>query len=91
MGQPNHQDVRASIRPKHLEFLSRHAPLLLACGAKLNDDGTDQGGGLYVIDVAERADAERFIAEDPFNHSETFDRVTITRWRKVYVGGQLLG
>lgn len=88
--KPDHQAVRQQHRAAHLEFLDANKHLLLACGAKLQDDGTDAGGGLYVVDLDTRAEAEAFIAADPFSQANLFDRVTITRWRKAYVNGQCL-
>jgi uncharacterized protein len=86
--KPGHAHVRARERGVHLAFLEQHKALLLACGAKLNDDGTDIGGGVYIIDVEMREAAERFIAEDPFTLAGLFERVTIVRWRKAYFDGQ---
>ena len=53
--KPDHRHVRASVRPEHLAFLEARKDKLLACGAKLNDDGSDAGGGLYIVDVEDRA------------------------------------
>lgn len=86
--KPNHQQVRQQARPDHLRFLERIAPKLLACGAKLNDDGSDAGGGIYIVDVASRAEAEALIAADPFTAAALFEQVTIRRWRKAYVDGK---
>ena len=86
--KPDHQQLRQKLRPAHLEFLERHAPKLLACGAKLNDDGSDAGGGLYVIDVDDRAQAQAFIEADPFHAEGLFREVRITRWRKAYLDGR---
>jgi len=83
-----HQHVRQATRAAHLEFLDQHKALLLACGAKLADDGTDLGGGLYVVALDSREEAQRFIESDPFHTAGLFARVTLTRWRKAYVGGQ---
>lgn len=88
--KPNHQAVRQAHRPAHLEYLAANKALLLACGAKLNDDGSDAGGGLYVVDLDTRAETEAFIAADPFAQADLFERITITRWRKAYVGGELM-
>lgn len=82
--KPDHRHVRASVRPEHLAFLEARKDKLLACGAKLNDDGSDAGGGLYIVDVEDRGAAERFIAEDPFAKAGLFERVVVTRWRKAY-------
>lgn len=80
--------LRDSLRPEHLEFLDRQAHLLLACGAKLSDDGTQASGGIYLLDVETRQAAEEFIAADPFSRGELFERVEIVRWRKAYLGGR---
>lgn len=85
--KPNHQDMRQQHRAKHLEYLDATKQLLLACGAKLQDDGKDAGGGLYIVDVDTREAAQQFIDADPFAQADLFDRVTITRWRKAYVDG----
>lgn len=86
--KPDHQQLRRDTRDEHLRFLDANQALLLACGAKLADDGSDLGGGLYVVDLETRAEAERFIAEDPFSRVDLFERVVITRWRKAYLAGQ---
>ncbi|CAJ0686624.1 YciI family protein [Ralstonia mannitolilytica] len=85
--KPGTAELRLRERDRHLAFLERHRALLLACGAKLNDDGSNAGGGVYVVDVDTRAEAERFIAEDPYALAGLFERVHITRWRKAYVAG----
>lgn len=85
--KPDHQDLRRAKRDEHLAFLAEQAGQLLACGAKLNDDGSDRGGGLYIVDVEDRAAAEALIAADPFAQAGLFERVTITRWRKAYLDG----
>jgi uncharacterized protein YciI len=79
-----HAHVRAASRGEHLAFLEANKGKLLACGAKLKDDGTDAGGGVYIVDVDHRAAAERFIADDPFTSAGLFERVAIVRWRKAY-------
>lgn len=86
--KPDHQHVRQATRAAHLAFLDQHKALLLACGAKLADDGKDLGGGLYVVAIDSREEAQRFIESDPFHAAGLFERVTLTRWRKAYVDGQ---
>lgn len=86
--KPGKQQLRQQTRDEHLQFLDAHAAKLLSCGAKLNDDGSDVGGGIYIVDVDTREEAERLIAADPFFLAELFREVRITRWRKAYVAGQ---
>ncbi|MBV8271031.1 MAG: YciI family protein [Cupriavidus sp.] len=85
--KPNYQHVRQANRPAHLEFLADNKKLLLACGAKLNDDGTDGGGGIYIVDVDTRAAAQALIEADPFFKADLFAEIRIVRWRKAYLDG----
>lgn len=86
--KPNHQHIRQAHRPAHLDFLEENKAKLLACGAKLNDDGSDAGGGLYIVDVETRAEADAFIKADPFyKDGDLFEKIIITRWRKAYLDG----
>jgi uncharacterized protein len=82
--------TRASARPAHLDFLAANADKLIACGAKLHDDGSDMGGGIYVLDTEDRAEADAFIAADPFTAAGLFERVAVTRQRRAYVAGRCL-
>ncbi|GAN46149.1 uncharacterized protein YciI [Methylobacterium sp. PvP062] len=86
--RPGSLDVRRANRAEHLVYLDRIKARLLACGAKLNDDGSDAGGGLYVVDVETRAEAEALIQADPFYRIGLFERVEIRRWRKAYLDGR---
>lgn len=81
-------DVRKANWAEHLVYLDRIKHKLLACGAKLNGDESDAGGGLYVVDVATRAEAEALIQEDSFRKVGLFERIEITQWRKAYLNGQ---
>ena len=86
--KPGHHDLRLRVREEHLGFLAAHAELLLACGAKLSDDGETASGGIYLLDVDSREQAEALIAQDPFTRADLFDRVVVTRWRKAYLASQ---
>lgn len=85
--KPNHQHVRQASRATHLDYLEANKALLLACGAKLNDDGSDGGGGVYIVDVDSREAAQAFIEADPFHTAGLFAEVKIVRWRKAYLDG----
>ncbi|WP_346830856.1 YciI family protein [Pseudomonas abietaniphila] len=85
--KPNSLSLRMLNRPDHLQYLAKNAKVLLACGAKLNHDASDLGGGLYIIDTENEAEAQKLIEEDPFYKAGLFERVSVTRWRKAYVAG----
>ena len=82
--------IRAAARPAHIEYLVQHQSLLLAAGALIDDDGTGGKGGILIVDTDDRAEAERFIAEDPFTKAGLFASVTVTRWRKAFFNKERL-
>jgi uncharacterized protein YciI len=86
--KPGTLDLRAQLRPAHLEYLDANKALLIACGAKLDEAGNAMGGGLYVVDLDNRDAAQKFIEADPFHMGGLFERVNINRWRKAYVDGK---
>ena len=85
--KPGAGATRQAARDEHLAFLAQQAKLLLACGAKLSEDGVATGG-FYIVDLETREAAEAFIAADPFSKVDLFSDVRITRWRKAYLNGE---
>jgi hypothetical protein len=88
--KPGTAEMRATTRASHLEYLTRHKDKLLAAGALIDDDGTGGHGGILIVDTDDRAEAERFIAEDPFTKAGLFQKVTVTRWRKAFFNKERL-
>lgn len=84
----HHEHVRKDKLPEHLRFLAAHASKLIACGSKKKDDGSDLGGGIYIVEVDDRTDAEAFIGQDPYLLAGLFERIEIVRWNKAYVDGR---
>ena len=87
--KPDHAAMRKDLRDVHLAYLNEHMALLLACGAKLDDAGESAGGGIYIVDVEQRSEAEAFIEADPYHQHGLFREVRITRWRKAFLDGRL--
>jgi uncharacterized protein YciI len=82
--KPGKEELRTKLRPAHLDYLDSQKEILLAAGALLSDDGKHASGGLLVVDVEDRAAAQRFIDNDPFTKGGLFAQITIERWRKAY-------
>jgi len=80
--KPNTAALRADVRPRHITYLEANLTKLIAAGAKMSDDGATAIGSLYLIDTDDRAEAERFVAEDPFTKEGVFAEFVATRWRK---------
>ena len=88
--KPGSAELRARVRPAHFDYLSARSAMILAGGALISDDGTGGHGGIILIDTDDRAEAEKFAREDPFNQAGLFAAVTITRWRKAFFAGERL-
>ena len=82
--KPDSLELRMSVRPMHIEFLKANTAKLLGAGAKLSDDGETMLGTIYIVDVETRAEAEAFVAGDPFTKNGLPERIEITRWRKAF-------
>ena len=85
---PERAHLRQQNYQAHLDYLAANASLLLACGAMLDDAGEQASGGIYLVDLDDRAAAEAFIAADPFHHAGLFREVVVTRWRKAYLNSE---
>jgi uncharacterized protein YciI len=88
--KPGTAELRLATRPAHLEYLTKHKDKLLAGGALVDDAGASAQGGLLIVDVEERTEAERFINEDPFTKAGLFEKITVTRWRKAFFNKERL-
>ena len=74
--------IRAAAKESHLAYLERHRNILVLGGALLADDGVKRLGSCLVLNVANRAAAEAFSAEEPFRKAGLFKSVKITRMRR---------
>ena len=88
--KPNSLALRERVRAEHLEYLTLHQARLLAAGAQTDDEGAGGYGGVILLDTEDRAEAERFIHEDPFAKAGLFDMIQVTRWRKGFFDGRRL-
>jgi uncharacterized protein len=55
----------ARIMDAHWQYELANRHIILASGSLRNDDGVTRTGSLLVLDVATRADAEAYFANDP--------------------------
>jgi uncharacterized protein len=66
----------------HLQYLEdAKAPLVLAGGTRA-EDGVTRLGSIFLLNVPNRAAAEAWLAQEPFNKAGVFASYTITRMRR---------
>jgi uncharacterized protein YciI len=81
--KPGHQDLRAANRPAHVAYLKSFGDKLVAAGPTETDDGAAMTGSLIILDCDKRADAEAFCRNDPYAKAGLFERVEVSRWKRV--------
>lgn len=82
--RPDSLELRMATRPSHLDYAAAQGCVVLA-GPLLTDgkDPTPQGS-MLIIDVADRASAEKFAANDPYAVAGLFARLDITPWMPAF-------
>ncbi len=88
--KPGTAEIRAEYRAIHLEYYTAYKDKLLAAGALIDDEDTAAQGSLVIIDTDDRAEAERFIAEEPYTKAGLFAKITVTCWRKGFFNKERL-
>jgi uncharacterized protein len=63
----------------HWSYMDRFANQLILRGPTLSDDGVEHTGSVHVVNVADRASAERFATEEPYWLAGLYRQVTIVR------------
>lgn len=78
---PGKLDVRLATRPAHLDYINalNAAGKLRFAGPMLGDDGKPLGS-LVALEVADRAEAEQIVADDPYAGAGLFETVDIHAW-----------
>lgn len=80
--KPNSAPMRDKARERHRAYLRSQKGILVLAGATQTDDGKEQDGSLFVINVGSRAEAEAFSNGDPLRQSGAFASIVIKRTRK---------
>lgn len=76
-GGPETNAIRARERAEHLRFVIERRDMLLFGGACLDEAETAMTGMLMVIEAADRAQAEEFVAAEPYSRAGAFSEISI--------------
>ena len=71
---------RAQLSDAHLDYFKDHEDIVVAHGPLIDDDGVKTIGSVLILDVADKAEADAFWADEPFNRAGVCNG-TIERWR----------
>ena len=80
LDKPGALDLRMATREAHLAYVRPQMDLLKLGGPLLDENG-DMAGSLMIVDVADRAAAEAFSANDPYTKAGLWRKVEITPFR----------
>jgi uncharacterized protein YciI len=70
--------------PDHLAFLAAHGDRVLASGALRDSVDGVPNGGVWILDMENKAEAESFYKEDPFWKAGLRKSVRVSHWAKAF-------
>ena len=79
---PDGARIRAEERKIHFDYLRQNEHIMVLGGATLADADDARTGSVLIINVADRAAADAFVANEPFNVAGLFKEVFVTRMRR---------
>lgn len=77
--RPGTETELLDLAEAHWSYMDRFVDRLILRGPTLSDDGTEHTGSVHVVDLADRADAERFATEEPYWLAGLYRDITTVR------------
>ena len=84
LDKPNSATLRAETRPAHLDFIRARIEQVPMAGPILAEDEKTPIGSMLIVELASRAEVDRFLAADPYSRAGLFQSVTVRPFRKVF-------
>ncbi|HUR43373.1 MAG TPA: YciI family protein [Aestuariivirga sp.] len=82
--QPDRLPERALHMPAHLAFLAKHADKVVAAGALRDEPDGIPSGGLWILNVENKAAAKALYELDPFWIAGLRRQVRVSYWAKAF-------
>ena len=82
LDKPGALEIRMANRPKHVEYLTSYNDKLIFAGPLL--DGETMIGSLLVLELADRAEMDKFLANDPYAKASLFQSVSVHGVKKAF-------
>ena len=83
--KPDSAQLRLDTREAHIDYVLSRGSIITG-GPFMSEDGETMIGSLIVLDVASQAEAEAFVAGDPYQKAGLFEKIEIRRWNHI-IGG----
>jgi len=81
---PTKLAVREAQMQAHIEWLDRNKDRVLVAGSLREAAGATPSGGLWIVDVVDRAAADTIYRDDPFWTEGLRKSVTVKYWSKAF-------
>lgn len=78
---PNAPELRKQSAAAHHTYQGSIIDRYIAHGPLRSDDGVDLLGSLFIVEVKDRAAAEKLVGEEPMTAAGVFHEINIFRWR----------
>ncbi|MFD8587175.1 YciI family protein [Streptomyces californicus] len=75
--QPGVADQLMELCEEHWSYMDRFDDRLILRGPTVSDDGEEHTGSVHVVDLADRAEAERFARDEPFWKAGLYRDLTV--------------
>lgn len=82
--QPGRLPERALHMTAHLAFLARHSGRVIAAGTLCPEEDATPIGGIWIVNVPSKADAEELLQRDPFWIAGLRKSVRVSHWAKAF-------
>jgi len=73
-----------ALMQEHIDYEAAIKDRILAAGSTRSDDGETPTGGLLILDVETREEAEALFNADPFTRAGLRANVIMTRWFRAF-------
>jgi uncharacterized protein YciI len=83
--RPDAAELRGRMRPEHKAYLALVADRIAFAGPLVSDDGETMTGSLLVIDFASRAEAEAWLAQEPFTRAGVYASTAVHAFVNLWV------
>lgn len=84
LDKPGALETRMTVRPQHLDYLTKSGGAVVFAGPILGDDGQTIRGSLIIVEAKDKSTAQAFAAGDPYNKAGVFGSVVISPTRAVF-------